>query len=90
VKTLQFNRTGESHCCLHDVALSLAIGERTPRYPSTRTSSRTPAGRTPSLRHFVVTTHWDEKTLPLTMPNPELMDPQIADVVAYILSLRTQ
>jgi hypothetical protein len=42
------------------------------------------------LRHFVVTTHWDEKTLPLTMPNPELMDPQIADVVAYILSLRTQ
>lgn len=41
-----------------------------------------------SLRHFVATTHWDEKTLPLTMPNPSLTDSQIADVAAYILSLR--
>lgn len=41
-----------------------------------------------SLRHFVATTHWDEKTLPLTMPNPSLTDSQITDVVAYILSLR--
>jgi mono/diheme cytochrome c family protein len=43
-----------------------------------------------SLRHFIVTTHWDEKTLPLTMPNPQLLDFQVADVVTYILSLRTQ
>jgi hypothetical protein len=43
-----------------------------------------------SLRHFIVATHWDEKTLPLTMPNPELLDLQITDVVAYILSLRTR
>lgn len=42
-----------------------------------------------SLRHFIVTTHWDEKTLPLKMPNPQLLDFQIADVLAYILSLRT-
>jgi hypothetical protein len=21
--------------------------------------------------HFIVTTHWDEKTLPLTVPNPQ-------------------
>jgi mono/diheme cytochrome c family protein len=42
-----------------------------------------------SLRHFIVATHWDEKTLPLTMPNPQLMDFQVADVVSYILSLRT-
>jgi cytochrome c1 len=41
-----------------------------------------------SLRHFVTTTHWDEKSLPLTMPNPSLTDSQIADVVSYILSLR--
>ena len=41
-----------------------------------------------SLRHFVRTTHWDEKSLPLTMPNPSLTDSQIADVVSYILSLR--
>ena len=42
-----------------------------------------------SLRHFIVTTHWDEKALPLTMPNPELLDFQVTDVVTYILSLRT-
>ncbi len=41
-----------------------------------------------ALRHFVAATHWDEKTLPLTMPNPALTDSQIADVVTYILSLR--
>ncbi|MGO9423933.1 MAG: c-type cytochrome [Steroidobacteraceae bacterium] len=41
-----------------------------------------------ALRHFVSATHWDEKSLPLTMPNPSLTDSQIADVVAYILSLR--
>jgi|SRR5271166_1346882 len=41
-----------------------------------------------SLRHFVTTTHWDEKSLPLTMPNPSLTDSQIGDVVSYILSLR--
>lgn len=41
-----------------------------------------------SPRHFVTTTHWDEKSLPLTMPNPCLTDSPIADVVAYILSLR--
>jgi mono/diheme cytochrome c family protein len=42
------------------------------------------------LRHFIVTTHCDEKSLPLTMPNPELLDFQVTDVVAYILSLRTK
>ncbi len=41
-----------------------------------------------SLQHFVATTHWDEKTLPLTMPNPSLTNAQVADVVSYILSLR--
>jgi len=43
-----------------------------------------------SLRHFVAHTHWDEKSLPLTMPSPSLTDSQIAAVVAYILSLRRQ
>jgi mono/diheme cytochrome c family protein len=62
---------------------------RPPAPPFAEIANRPDSTRA-SLRHFVVTTHWDEKTLPLTMPNPELMDPQIADVVAYILSLRTQ
>ena len=43
-----------------------------------------------SLRHFITTTHWDEKTLPMTMPNPELTDEQTVAVARYILSLRHQ
>lgn len=43
-----------------------------------------------TLRHFIATTHWDEKTLPMTMPNPELTAEQSAAVVRYILSLRRQ
>jgi mono/diheme cytochrome c family protein len=43
-----------------------------------------------SLRHFILTTHWDQETLPLTMPNPQLLDDQVNDVVAYILSLPTR
>jgi len=39
-------------------------------------------------RHLVTTTHWDEKSLPLTIPNPSLTDSQIADVASHILSLR--
>jgi len=41
-----------------------------------------------ALRHFVLTTHWDEKTLPLRMPNPSLTDSQVDDVLGYLLSLR--
>ncbi len=41
-----------------------------------------------ALRHFVATTHWDEKTVPVSMPNPALTDEQIGDVILYIMSLR--
>lgn len=40
------------------------------------------------LRSFIATTHWDEKTLPMTMPNPMLVNEETDDVVSYILSLR--
>jgi mono/diheme cytochrome c family protein len=41
-----------------------------------------------SLRRFITKTHWDEKTLPMTMPQQMLLDQQTNDVIAYILSLR--
>ncbi len=41
-----------------------------------------------SLRHFITSTHWDEKTLPMTMPNPELTPEQTSAVARYIMSLR--
>jgi mono/diheme cytochrome c family protein len=41
-----------------------------------------------TLRQFVMTTHWDEATLPMTMPNPQLTEEQTVAVIRYILSLR--
>lgn len=41
-----------------------------------------------TLRHFITTTHWDEKTLPMTMPNPALTAEQSKAISRYILSLR--
>lgn len=41
-----------------------------------------------SLRHFITMTHWDEKTLPMSMPNPELTEEQTIAVSRYIMSLR--
>jgi mono/diheme cytochrome c family protein len=41
-----------------------------------------------ALRRFVSRTHWDEKTLPISMPNPELMPDQVRAVVDYLLSLK--
>jgi cytochrome c1 len=58
-----------------------------PAPPFAEVANRAEASRA-SLQHFIAATHWDEKTLPLAMPNPALTDSQIADVVAYILSLR--
>jgi len=42
-----------------------------------------------SLRRFITTTHWDESTLPMTMPSLELNAEQAHAVSRYILSLRT-
>jgi mono/diheme cytochrome c family protein len=41
-----------------------------------------------ALRHFVATTHWDQTTIPLTMPNPGLSKTDTAAVIRYILSLK--
>jgi mono/diheme cytochrome c family protein len=40
------------------------------------------------LREFLATTHWDLKTVPITMPSPHLSDADSAVVVRYILSLK--
>jgi mono/diheme cytochrome c family protein len=42
-----------------------------------------------SLQRFIVGTHWDTDTLPMTMPNPMLTADQAHAVSRYILSLRT-
>jgi cytochrome c551/c552 len=42
------------------------------------------------LRHFILTTHWDQKTVPLTMPNPGLSKADTVAVIRYLLSLKGQ
>ena len=42
-----------------------------------------------SVAHFVLTTHWDEKSAP-TMPDPMLNKDQAAAVARYVMSLRGQ
>jgi mono/diheme cytochrome c family protein len=41
-----------------------------------------------TLNRFVGHTHWDERTLPMTMPDTMLTAEQRGAVVSYILSLR--
>jgi hypothetical protein len=41
-----------------------------------------------SLRRFLTTTHWDQKTIPMRMPNPLLTEEQIRALSHYILCLR--
>ena len=41
-----------------------------------------------TIRRFVLTTHWDEKTLPMTMPNLMVMPEDASAVAAYIMSLK--
>lgn len=41
-----------------------------------------------SLEHFIGTTHWDMKTVPMTMPDQMLTKDEKVAVSRYILSLR--
>jgi mono/diheme cytochrome c family protein len=61
------------------------LNQKTPSFQQIANDPKT----TPqSLKHFITSTHWDEKTLPMTMPHQMLMGGQTDDVVAYIVSLR--
>jgi mono/diheme cytochrome c family protein len=48
-----------------------------------------PATNQQALQKFIATTHWDMKSVPVTMPSPMLTDQQVRDVAHYILSLRS-
>ncbi len=56
--------------------------------PSFREIANRPGTNEKALRHFIATTHWDEKTVPVTMPNLEMTPEQISAVARYIMSLR--
>lgn len=62
--------------------------ELSPAAPAFAAIAARPDVSAKSLGHFIRSTHWDEKTFPITMPNPSLSDAQTEEVAAYILSQR--
>ena len=58
--------------------------------PSFEEIANRPATTEKSLTTFLKTTHWDTRTIPITMPNPVLMADDRTAVIRYILSLRTK
>ncbi len=56
--------------------------------PSFRNIADNPATTEQSLRRYITTTHWDEKTFPMKMPDLKLLPEQSNDVARYIMSLR--
>jgi len=60
-----------------------------PQPPSFSAIADDPSATPKTLRRFISTTHWDEQTFPMTMPDPMLLDEEYDEVAAYILSLRS-
>lgn len=58
--------------------------------PSFREVANRPGSSEESIRKFITTTHWDEKSIPMTMPDPMLTPEQAVAVSRYIMSLREQ
>ena len=56
--------------------------------PSFEDIANRPGTSAESLRGFLSGTHWDDKAIPMSMPNPMLAEYQRAAVISYILSLR--
>ncbi|MGP0089557.1 MAG: hypothetical protein ACLPKB_06305 [Xanthobacteraceae bacterium] len=73
------------HIVAADQRFAPRLEQRTPSFEEIANRPNTSAG---SLRQFVTTTHWDGRTIPMTMPDPMLVEYQISQVTSYILSLR--
>ncbi len=73
------------HVVAPDQPFAPRLDQRTPSFEEIANRPDTSAE---FISHFIKTTHWDEKTIPITMPDPMLTDDQISRVVSYILSLR--
>lgn len=58
------------------------------RAPSFCEIANRPHTTAQSVAHFVLTTHWDEKSAPVKMPDPMLNKDQAAGVARYVMSLR--
>ncbi len=73
------------HVVAPDQAFAPRLDQRTPSFEEI---ANRPDVSAESISHFIETTHWDESTIPMTMPDPMLTSDQVSQVVSYILSLR--
>jgi cytochrome c2 len=73
------------HVVAPDQEFPPRLGQITPSFMEIANNPDISAG---SLRKFIITTHWDEHSIPITMPDPMLYGDQIPHVISYILSLR--
>lgn len=76
---------GACHLVIRDQEFPPFLKARTPSFYEI---AARPDINARALRHFISTTHWDEKTIPMTMPDQQLTPEELSAVVAYILSLR--
>jgi mono/diheme cytochrome c family protein len=77
---------GYCHVVSRDQATAPLLRQQTPSFQQIADK---PDATAQTLRRFITTTHWDERALPMTMPQPALLDEQYGQVIAYILSLRS-
>lgn len=59
-----------------------------PAAPNFADIANRPGMTAKSIRHFILTTHWDQKTLPMKMPDLMLMPEDASALSAYIMSLK--
>lgn len=57
--------------------------------PSFAEIAKRPGVSAETLQHFILSTHWDTDTLPMTMPSPMLSQDEARAVSRYILTLRS-
>ena len=63
---------------------------RFPPAPAFEELANRPGTNASSLERFLASTHWDMKSLPMTMPDFGITAKEQSDAAAYILSLRQQ
>jgi hypothetical protein len=78
---------GPCHVVARDQEFGPMLNEPTPSFEEIANRPGTSAA---SLGHFLTDTHWDDRSIPMRMPNPRLAEHQKTAVIAYILGLRRQ
>ena len=76
---------GACHVVAQDQEFPPYLKQSTPSFADIAGRPQTTAR---SLRRFLTSTHWDEKTIPLRMPNPLLTEEETRALSNYILCLR--